>query len=217
MAQSKEEKAAYHKAYCEANKEKITATKKAYYEANKEKITANKKAYYKANKERREAYDKAYYEANKEKKVANNKAYYEANKERREANKEKIAATKKAYREANKEKTSAYSKAYYEDNMCKYSAYASKRRALKRKLIPKHLKNCPVEKQRVLDIFKLRSLISMATGVKHHVDHMWPLYDGGPHWSGNLQIITAHENMSKHTSVDLELKHNIQQSLKETM
>jgi hypothetical protein len=217
MAQSKEEKAAYHKAYCEANKEKITATKKAYYEANKEKITANKKAYYKANKERREAYDKAYYEANKEKKAANNKAYYEANKERREANKEKIAATKKAYREANKEKTSAYSKAYYEDNMCKYSAYSSKRRALKLKLIPKHLKNCPVEKQRVLDIFKLSTLISKATGVKHHVDHMWPLYDGGPHWSGNLQIITAHENMSKHTSVDLEVKHNIQQSLKETM
>ena len=217
MAQSKEEKAAYHKAYCEANKEKITATKKAYYEANKEKITANKKAYYEANKERREAYDKAYYEANKEKKAANNKAYYEANKERREANKEKIAATKKAYREANKEKTSAYSKAYYEDNMCKYSAYASKRRALKRKLIPKHLKKCPVEKQRVLDIFKLRSLISKATGIEHHVDHMWPLSDGGPHWSGNLQIITAHENQTKHASVDLELKHNIQQSLKETM
>jgi hypothetical protein len=93
----------------------------------------------------------------------------------------------------------------------------SRRRALKLKLIPKHLKNCPVEKQRVLDIFKLCRLISMATGIKHHVDHMWPVSNGGPHWSGNLQIITAYENLTKNASVDLELKHNIQQSLKETM
>jgi hypothetical protein len=89
--------------------------------------------------------------------------------------------------------------------------------ALKLKLIPKHLKNCPVEKQRVLDIFKLCRLISRATGIQHHVDHMWPVSNGGPEWSGNMQIITARENLTKNASVDLELKHNIQQSLKETM
>jgi hypothetical protein len=175
--------------------DKIKVTKKAYREANKDKIKVTKKAYHKANKDKICRKVSAYYNANKDKHKATIKAY-------REANKEKVAATKKAWAVANADKV---------------TAKVSRRKALKLKLIPKHLKNCPVEKQRVLDIFKLCRLISMATGVKHHVDHMWPVSDGGPEWSGNLQIITAHENLTKHASVDLELKHNIQQSLKETM
>jgi hypothetical protein len=195
MAQSKEEMAACVKAWREANKEKVRAYLKAYREANKDKIKVTKKAYHKANKDKICRKVSAYYNANKDKHKATIKAY-------REANKEKVAATKKAWAVANADKV---------------TAKVSRRKALKLKLIPKHLKNCPVEKQRVLDIFKLCRLISMATGVKHHVDHMWPVSDGGPEWSGNLQIITAYENMSKNASVDLELKHNIQQSLKETM
>ena len=195
MAYSKEEMAAYGKAWREANKEKVRAYLKAYREANKDKIKVTKKAYHKANKDKICRKVSAYYNANKDKHKATIKAY-------REANKEKVAATKKAWAVANADKV---------------TAKVSRRKALKLKLIPKHLKNCPVEKQRVLDIFKLCRLISMATGVKHHVDHMWPVSDGGPEWSGNLQIITAHENLTKHASVDLELKHNIQQSLKETM
>ena len=195
MAQSKEEMAAYVKTWREANKEKLRAYRKAYREANKDKIKVTKKAYHKANKDKICRKVSAYYNANKDKHKATIKAY-------REANKEKVAATKKAWAVANADKV---------------TAKVSRRKALKLKLIPKHLKNCPVEKQRVLDIFKLCRLISMATGVKHHVDHMWPVSDGGPEWSGNLQIITAHENLTKHASVDLELKHNIQQSLKETM
>jgi hypothetical protein len=169
-----------------------------------------RRAYREANKEEKAAYDKVYYEANKEKTLAKGRAW-------RKANKEKDLATKRAYREANKENAVAKERAWKEANPDRCNAYSSRRRARKLKLIPKHLKNCPVEKQRVLDIFKLRSLISKATGIEHHVDHMWPLSDGGPHWSGNLQIITAYENISKHASVDLELKYNIQQSLKETM
>jgi hypothetical protein len=210
MAYSKEERAAYVKAWGEANKEKLRAYRKAYREANKDKIKVTKKAYHEANKYKIKVTKKAYHEANKDKICRKVSAYYDANKD-------KHKATVKAYREANKEKVAATKKAWAVANADKVTAKVSRRRALKLKLIPKHLKNCPVEKQRVLDIFKLSRLISMATGVKHHVDHMWPLYDGGPHWSGNLQIITAHENMSKHKSVDLELKHNIQQSLKETM
>ena len=218
---NKEKIAAYSISWYQANKEKA----KAYREANKEKIAAYNISWYAANKEKAKAVRKAHREANKEEKAAYDKAYYEANKERRSAakriwqaaNKEKEAATKRAWREANKENAVAKDRAWKEANPDRCNAYVSRRKALKLKLIPKHLKKCPVEKQRVLDIYKLRILISKATGVKHHVDHMWPLSDGGPHWSGNLQIITAYENLSKHASVDLELKHNIQQSLKETM
>ena len=210
MAQSKEDKAAKAKAYCEANKEKIAAYKRAWRETNKENVVAKERAYREANKEKTAARGRAWRETNKEKNAATKRTWYAANKE-------KDAATKRAYREANKENVVAKERAWKEANPDKCNAYSSKRRARKLKLIPKHLKKCPVEKKRVLDIFKLRSLISKATGIEHHVDHMWPMSDGGPHWSGNLQIITAHENKSKNASVDLELKHNIQQSLKETM
>ena len=147
---------------------------------------------------------------NKEKRAAYHKAWREDNKERR-------AATDKAYYEANKERKAATNKAYCEANPGHIAAKSARRRALQLKLIPAHLKDCPVEKRRVLDIYKLSNLISKVTGVQHHVDHMWPLSDKGPEWSGNMQIITARENLTKNASVDLELKHNIQQSLKETM
>jgi hypothetical protein len=161
------------------------------------------------NKEARRAYGKAYREANKEKVSTINKAWYEVNKESR-------TVYKKAWREANKEKISSIAKAWNKKNSDRCNAYVSRRKALKRKLVPEHLKNCPIEKQRVLDIFKLCKLISKATGVQHHVDHMWPLSAKGPEWSGNMQIITAHENQTKNASVDLELKRNIKQALKES-
>jgi hypothetical protein len=182
-----EEKLAYNKAYYEANKEEILAQQKAYREANKEEISAQRKAYREANKEKLLAQKKAYYEANKEKVLTSNKAY-------KEANKEKL----KAYKEANKEK---------------YAAFESNRRALKLKQIPVHLRDCPHEKQRVLQTYKLSSILTKATGVQHHVDHMWPLADGGPHWSGNLQVIPAEENWSKNASVCEDTKATIIKSL----
>jgi hypothetical protein len=207
---NKEDARAYDKAWREANKERRTATNKALYEATKEYRKAYNSEWYYSNKEKKLATVKAWIESNNEKVRAYSRAYYWANKESR-------TTTIKAYREANKEKVAATKKAWRESNADKVSAYVSRRRALKLKLIPKHLKNCPIEKQRVIDIFKLCRLISRATGIQHHVDHMWPVSNGGPEWSGNMQIITARENLTKNASVDLELKHNIQQSLKETM
>ena len=157
MAQTKEEKAAYNRAYYEANKESYAA-------------------YREANKEKRAVYFRAYYEANTEKKAAQYKVY-------REANKEKVAAS------------------------------TAKRKALKLKQIPVHLRDCPHEKQRLVQIYKMRDILSKATGVQHHVDHMWPLSDGGPHWSGNLQVIPAEENLSKSASVCEDTKATIIKSL----
>ena len=140
--------------------------------------------------------------AKKEKIAARGKAYYEANKE-------KILA----YNEANKENKAAYDKAYRVANKEKQAANKSKRRALKLKQIPIHLRDCPQERQRLIQTYKLRNIISKATGVQHHVDHMWPLADGGPHWSGNLQVITAYENLSKNASVCEATKSTIIKSL----
>lgn len=206
MAMTKKERAAYAKAYYEANKEALIARDKAYREANREKIAARKKTYREANKKERAAYQRAWYEANKEARKSYNKAY-------REANKETLRDLKKVYHEANKEKVLAYRKAYRENNQEKRASYRAKRRALKLKQIPVHLRDCPQEKQRVLQTYKLRNILSKATGVQHHVDHMWPLADGGPHWSGNLQVIPAEENMSKSASVCEETKTTIIKSL----
>ena len=206
MAQSKEEIAARKKVYYEANKESILALQRAYKEANKEKIAATSKARYQAKREVLLAYKKAYVEANKEKVAATQKAYVEANKE-------KVAAYKKAYVKANKEKVAATQKAYVEANREAVTAKVAKRRALKRKQVPVHLRECPHEKKRLVETYKLRSILSKATGVQHHVDHMWPLADGGPHWSGNLQVIPAEENLSKNASVCEETKATIIKSL----
>ena len=64
--EKKAKRAAYMKAYYEANKEKLTAQKKAYYEANKEKIAAYKESYRKANKEKIAADKESYRKANLE-------------------------------------------------------------------------------------------------------------------------------------------------------
>jgi hypothetical protein len=143
----------------------------------------------------------------KEKKREYNKAYYEANKEA-------VVAYKKAYYEANKEAVAKRDKAYYEANKEASLEKSAKRKALKRNAVPKFLRNCEEEKKRLQEIYKLRQLLSDATGIVYHVDHMWPLADGGPHWSGNLQVIPAQENLSKHAYVDEEIKATIKEGLK---
>ena len=142
----------------------------------------------------------------KEEISAQKKAYYEANKE-------EILAYKKVYRKANKEKIAATRKAYQKANTEKFALRSAKRKALKLKQIPVHLRDCSHEKQRLVQIYKLRSILSEATGVQHHVAHMWPRSDGGPHWSGNLQVIPAEENLSKNASVCEETKATIIKSL----
>ena len=169
-------------------------------------------------REYNKAYMKAYREANKEAISESNKAYYEANKEAkkayREANKEANKEAIKAYREANKEAVAKRDKAYYEANKEASLEKSAKRRALKRNAVPKFLRNCEEEKKRLQEIYKIRQLLSDATGIVYHVDHMWPLSDGGPHWSGNLQVIPAQENLSKSASVDEEIKATIKEGLK---
>lgn len=223
----------YHKSYYKSNKDKLTEQQRAYYEANKEQIAERQKTYRAANKEKTAEYSKAYREVNKEKVSEYQKAYHEANKEQilerqkayREANKEQLRAYyednrekkleyQKAYRAANKEQKAEYNKAYYEANPEKVAELKAKQRARKRNAIPKKFRDCPLEKQRLILIYKLRDVMTKATGTQHHVDHMWPLIDGGPHWSGNLQIITAEENLSKHASVCPDIRATIKEGLR---
>ena len=182
---------AHHKAYRQANKETIAEKKKAYRQANKEAIAERMRGWYQANKEAIAEKHKAYYQANKESVSESHKAY-------RQANKEAIAEKKKTHLHANRER-------YNEKN----ATY----RASKKENTPKFIRDCPVDKQRRVFAYNLSRLLTETTGVEHHVDHMWPIADGGPHWSGNLQVIPAVDNLSKNAKVDEEVKKTIQEGL----
>ena len=66
----KQRRAAYQRAYCEANREKLAAYQRAYCEANRETLAAYQRAYREANREKLAASRRAYYEANREKRAA---------------------------------------------------------------------------------------------------------------------------------------------------
>ena len=97
----------------------------------------------------------------------------------------------------------------------KVAAKGAKYRGRKLGAVPDSLADCPVEKQAIIDIYKECQELTKTTGTPHHVDHMWPLFDGGPHWSVNLQILTGSENCSKGAKVDPDIKAKIQQLLEE--
>jgi hypothetical protein len=194
------------KTYREANKKVSAEYAKAYYEANKEAILSQKKAYREANKEAILSQKKAYRKANKEVIAAKKKVHYEANKEA-------IAEKHKAYREANKEVLLAKKKVHYEANKSYYIEKSSSRKARKKTNTPKFIRDCSVDKKRRVFAYNLSRLLTETTGIQHHVDHMWPLSDGGPHWSGNLQVIPAVDNLSKHDKVNEQIKKTIQEGL----
>ena len=161
------------------------------YEDARKKAIQKTKLWQENNADHVKAYSKSYYAANRNEQLSKSKSW----------------------QKENKEYWAAYQKTYYTNNKSSVDAAGAKRRALKRKLVPIHLRDCPHEKQRIVQTYKLRNIISEATGVQHHVDHMWPIADGGPHWSGNLQVIPAAENLSKSASICEDTKATIIKSL----
>jgi len=206
--ENREKKLEYVKQYYQENRGRILKKVKQYRQENKEKIREYKKQYYHENRERILEYSRQLYQENRERRSENNKQYYQENRGR-------ILKKVKQYRQENKEKIREYKKQYRQENRDYYLECSRRYVALKRSAIPEHLLNCKVERQRLVDIYALRQRISDATGIEYHVDHMWPLSKGGPHWSGNLQIIPADENLSKRDSVDEELVAVIQSALDE--
>lgn len=99
-------RAAWHKAYRQANKERLYELGKAYRERLGETLKAKKRAYRKANKEAVNAKGREYWRENREVNLAKsaewrakNKDYLrEFNKEYRKQNLEKVKAKAKEYR-----------------------------------------------------------------------------------------------------------------------
>jgi hypothetical protein len=106
---------------------------------------------------------------------------------------------------------------YYEKhNMLKeYYWWRIPKHTRLKKATPDFLRGKNEEILRINGIYRLRDIMIRYTGIPYHVDHMWPIADGGPHWSGNLQILTATDNIRKHAKVCTVIKSEIKQMLEE--
>ena len=128
----------------------------------------------------------------------------------------------KAYRKewqlANKEKVSAYSrkwaakippeflarkrKEYRASNPDIFAKHSVKRRSSEKAATP--LWTTDDDTKKIKLIYLKRDFINEVTGIKHEVDHIYPIqgkYSCGLHVYWNLRIITATENRSKKNSM----------------
>ena len=184
---------AYYRAYQLKNRDRIREVKRKYREANKKKIRKYMTKYKQDNKEEQQAYHRAYRLKNRDRIIKYTLEYYHKN----------IEKMRKIKKEWNK------------NNPASVLQHIANRRARKKRAIPAWLRNCPVEKRRVYTVYLLSRIYAKADGIERHVDHMWPLSDGGPHWSGNLQILTKTQNLEKGTYSCPKLKKQMKLNLKE--
>lgn len=70
------------------------------------------------------------------------------------------------------------------------------------------------EKKRLNEIYKQARELTQATGIKHHVDHIIPLAQGGTHHPDNLQVLTEQENTQKGTKIMFANKDRIDNALR---
>lgn len=152
------------------------------------------------------------------------RATYEKQKAWREANLEAASIKHNAWVAANKESVLAFASKCRAKNRAKNRAKYRERRLLKyhtdpeyrkkrlrasviseatRRSRKKHAMPCWVDRNAISDIYREAARITEATGIKHHVDHIWPLQGrcfSGLHTPWNLRIITAAENLAKHNN-----------------
>lgn len=181
MSYTKEEKAAYGKAWRAANPSYSKVYNKAYYSANSDKEKKRSKVHRKANPGEAKAYSKAYYKANPD----------------------KAQAASKAYKEANPDKIKMIKKAWQTSNLDKANASNAKRRAAKLKRTPSWA-DLETTKQVYADCKEINLAAATAgCSEKFVVDHIIPLQGelvSGLHIASNLQIITAKANNEKNNN-----------------
>lgn len=161
---------------------------KAYQEANKDKLKAGSKDRYKERKSE-------YQEANRQNYEKNKDAYKERAKKWAKDNPEKRSAVCTKYHFANPEKRAAWGKSSRENNPGMYAAHYKARQQRKRKAMPAW-----ANEENIKAIYRQSAWVSRITGVKHHVDHFYPLKSDivcGLHNEFNLRIIPAFDNLSK--------------------
>lgn len=151
-------------------------------------VKAQKQEIYVRNTDEARAKRRADYQKNKE-------AYKARAKKWAAENPEKRRGIQKDHVARNPEKRSAQQKVQREKNPGYYRAHFKMRQQRKKNAIPGW-----ADLEAIEAIYRQCQFVSRMTGVKHHVDHYFPLTSDvvcGLHVSENLRIIPATENLSK--------------------
>lgn len=179
-------------AYRLRHPERVKATQKSWRERNHESVMEK-------NRER----GRRNYQRDRDKILTAAKSYYEAHAdERREyarayaqKNRQKATDDSRTWAAANREKSNRIKRAWNRENVAAVAALNAKRRAKKYSATPGWADFDAIEQ-----IYTACRDRTLATGVPHHVDHIYPLQGEtatGLHVQWNLQILTASQNCAK--------------------
>ena len=224
----KECESAVTKAYYEKNREKVIAAVREYATENREKVLESKRNYYKkdpkgftakttayarAHKEQCNAYKKKWLEANPEKRRESANGWYASNKEqaseyrktRYELDPKKYNAATRDWQSRNKERVSANAKRWREENLDRSRATVRRRRAKMRYVQW-------ADDARILEVYSEALRLTEETGVKHEVDHVFPVSGRtvtGLHVAENLRAVPCSVNRSKNNKLPGHLAHEL--------
>lgn len=142
--------------------------------------------------ERNKAYQAQYYQEHKEKK---SQYFADLYQKKSDAIKERSKLDYSLNQKARSLKKSQWK----QNNKNKLAFYTAKRRASEKNATPLW-----ADINKIQEFYDTANGLSMLTGIWYHVDHIIPLTSKkvcGLHTQGNLQVIPAKENLSKHNKI----------------
>ena len=113
-----------------------------------------------------------------------------------------------AYRAVNRLAIREKSRSYYRRNVPAYRARDKQRFRLEKLATPKWLS--AIRFAQMEEFYEIAAAREVQTGIKHHVDHMFPLSGitfHGLHVPWNLQVLTHEQNRAKSNRIPLEYAH----------
>lgn len=148
-------------------------------------------------------YARKYYQANKQKFIDKASEWKKQNPDKVKASsqrryvkkKDHILAVNKEWQSRNRDYIRQRARASYAANPEKARALCNARRQREREATPPW-----VDKNEIVAFYKMAQRLSRCTGIKHHVDHYYPLRgktSSGLNVPYNLRVIPARINMKK--------------------
>jgi len=154
---------------------------------NYEKVLERNRIWGRNNSEKKYEITKNWHIKNSE--LLKNKRY-----ERYHANREFYLEQRKIQRSRNIEKEREKVRTWFK-NHPEYVAYISAKKRAQKRSCQILLDDIQIEIIKV--IYETSRRVSICSGIKHHVDHIYPLSKGGLHTPSNLQILPAAINLRK--------------------
>ena len=171
---------------------------------NTEKTKRDAHAYYVANSEKAKEYSKSYRLANPEKVKSFKAAWHIANREKRSIdyaqyrikNRVTLREKKVAWVQSNSDHVKAYHSEWLKKNKDVGRGYSQNRRSRKTN------NGGTLSLDLTVKLFKLQrgkcACCGLPLGDNYHLDHIMPLYLGGPNIDNNMQLLRKHCNLKKH-------------------